>query len=1148
MSVRFKLKPLAIAMMPFFVAGTHSIALAQETANENTPDATENDKDEEMEVIQVSGFRGSLQKAINQKRLADGIQDSIFAEDIGKSTDQNIADALSRVTGITVQESDGEGTRFSARGANSAFNQVSLNGVALTSSIAGSGREDSVSDQSVDLSTISSDILASIDVFKTASADQDEGSLGANVVLRTVKPLNVANDRRSLELQGRYNEFTDDNDFKISGTFSEKFMNDTFGIIVTASNEKQSTRRDEVTADWLRPYEATLVRAGGATSLQTGEVITEARQAIISNARGYSVSLNNRDRLTVTSGFQYVPSDTIDMQLDLSYSKQEVFDDSHRINTSKPNLRDRGNFDTDPQHLWWTLDEENNTLVKSLNRFGSGSLGRNVGGNETENKVATFTYSQDLTDDLRMDLTAGYSKTEFETKPNANLGTATWNFIPAQVLENAALETLEPTGYDCSSGSCQIVTGTRPFIYVPEGINNNQNNIATSGFNPLDPYGNHLGFVSKSFEQSSDTNKSVFLDFDWDVDFAGVTAVEFGAKWSNRYKDVATNYQTIGSPGITVFDPNTGMAVSGVGPADIQFADVITGEGIPVDDFMEGLINNDPQYSSEFLNGWGILDPVKAFEEIFGVPDTILEDNRTGSRTIEQDNVSLYAKLNFEYMDSRLTGNIGLRYVKTDVESFGTPSVSYFNGDRLFDPNELIYDNQLANTNLDPCPPFSNAVQTVRVDEFYPCYEPGLSPEGILQVNYDENGNVINIDRNDAGSRGWWLLFRHTDNSTQRRRGEEVFGADESSRIFRREYNGRGEGSTSILLPSLNLNYAINEEWIGRFAVSRTMSRPGFDQLRPGFSFNENVWGEFSRARVFNPQLEPLKSTNLDLSFEWYFDKTGLFSLALFNKDMSDFVEDVRDTVYVADLRRDYQREDLTWEEFAIPIQEGLNPQTIDCHPDRQVQDRIREALRFACEPVEAVISRNGAGATTRGVELTYTQDFSFLPDFWSGLGVTFNYTFADSETDAEVLESTGRELKSLPQAYTPKHSANSTIYWEKDGHQIRLAHRFNSEQLVNRGLTGGVEWQDSTSRLDLSGSYKYNESVTFTFHALNLTDDSTRTFFTSTNIDLGEVDANGDPVVLDEGNVLDGGVYKGRTIREFKTGRQFRISARIEF
>ncbi|WP_076420080.1 TonB-dependent receptor [Colwellia sp. UCD-KL20] len=1169
MSIKFKLKPLVLAMMPVLMVGTSQIAYAQDSApteEEIERSVADNKKKkksvkDDIEIIEVSGYRGSLQKNINNKRLSDSISDSIFAEDIGKSTDQNIADALSRITGVSVQQSDGEGTRISVRGAGANLNQISLNGIALTSSISGGGGSNSTSDQSVDLSAFSSDIIGQMSVVKTSAADHDEGSLGASVILKTTKPLNLNVDKRLIEVQGRHNQYADENDSKISGTFSQKLLDNTFGVIFTASKETNSTRSDSLGGDWLAPYEVATIRPGGATSLQTGQPLTNTEdiKGIISRGKSFNTNLNNTERFTATAGLQFLPSESTDVQLDISYSKYTAHHDNHRISTSKPDLIKRGNLATDPQEEWWTFDENNHTLVKAFNRYASGSLGRTLGGNESENKVATLTVTQYLTDNLTMDIRAGYSRTDYESLPNTTLSTATWNFIPVSILEKTPLDQLEPVGYDCSTGKCDLRVGTSPFIYVPNGINNNENNISSSGFNPLDPYATHLGYVAQYDEEVSDTNKSIFVDFDYDLDKMGITTVEFGAKWSNRIKDVYTNYQTLEGTNTTVFDSTGKPVLGGAAVSDIAFADVQTGSGLPIDDFMRGLIPDTSPYNRDYLKGWGLLDPNKAFEEIYGIPDSKLVDNQTGSRIVEQDNTSFYLKGNFEFLDSRLTGNIGVRYIKTKNQSIGHPSLEFFKGDRLFDAVDAVYNKQLLNTDLAACPNPTDIARTQRLDGFgadatdtgYPCFETEFAQDGIALVNYDDNGNVTDIIRNDNGTRSWWINYRHTDPSTQAQHGEWLVGQgliSDPTEIYRRVYDATGGGESTELLPSLNLNYAFSDKLIGRFATSKTMARAPFDDIRPGFDFDENVWGDFSRATVNNPALKPLTSKNIDLSLEWYFDQGSLLSIALFRKDMSNFVESVKDTVYVRDTRSAYELESLAWEDFIMPITDGMDASNSDCLPSRIVQDKLNNALDFGCEPVEASIKRNGKSTITQGIELTYNQSYDFLPGFWSGLGTNFNYTYANSESDAEVLQDTGRILKALPQSYTPKHTLNTTVYWEKDGHQLRLSHRYNSIQLVNRGLTNGAEWQDAKSNLDFSATYNLNKNVDFTFHALNLLNESTRTFYTSTDMDLGMVDENGDSVLFDEGNAMDGDADTSRTIREWKTGRQFRLSARITF
>jgi len=136
----------------------------------------------------------------------------------------------------------GEGARISVRGANSQQNNISMNGVQLGSTGFSQG---------VDLSQYSSDILSKIEVVKTPSADHEEGSLGANINLSTTKPLDLNYEISTMTLEGRYNDLSDKENYKISGTMSKKLFDDTFGVVFTAVKETNEYRKDQYSAtEW----------------------------------------------------------------------------------------------------------------------------------------------------------------------------------------------------------------------------------------------------------------------------------------------------------------------------------------------------------------------------------------------------------------------------------------------------------------------------------------------------------------------------------------------------------------------------------------------------------------------------------------------------------------------------------------------------------------------------------------------------------------------------------------------------------------------------------------------------------------------------------------------------------------------------------
>ncbi|MGJ8682187.1 TonB-dependent receptor [Paraglaciecola sp.] len=1187
---RFKLSALTLAMLASSSSAYANQQAAEEevakTAVSNATTQKSKKDDDEIEVIEVSGFKGSLLKSMNQKRLSQNVSDSIFAEDIGKSTDQNIADALSRVTGVSVQSTDGEGTMITVRGANPNQNVITLNGATLTTADF---------NQSVDLSAFSSDVLSSINVVKTPSADHDEGSLGASIRLSTVKPLDLANDVRRLTVQGRYNDFSEKGDHKLSGTFSQKFADETIGFLITAVDETSSIRRDQMNID---QYQVTDVYV--ARDLE-GNIISDTT-ALVPNAIQYSLFTNERNRKGIDTTFQYQPTEDTDIVVNLNWAKQNVVSTNHGVNirsrADQDNYRE-GVFNpnsavpgtdnyptyTDPQEDWWVMDPESRTLVKSINRFADGGFRRLNGEDETTNKVASINITQYITEDLKVEAGFNYSSTYKDRPDQVTMNLLNGYGVQSQVKARAdAFGTphtgIQPAGYDCTSGVCEFVFGDG-FASLMDPLANGDN-MGRSAFNPDDIAAQAINWMGMSDQEVEDTQKTAFVDFDYDLDFAGITKIEFGAKWSERDKyvdDQNAQFRTTVQPVEVVRYDSEGTPIgikgiiAGQGVNTISAANFQSDETFPVDNFMSefGVSRNN------ITDGWTMVDEQKLIDLAYGIEGNNLEIDDSRTRQAILENSAAYVKANFEYIDGKLTGDVGLRYVKTDVETYGSSGAKFQSTplNRIFDP--FVW-RQLRNQELDAC------VTT----------EPRNAPNSQLRENrIDGNGwdrtdpdNPVRMPIDDAGypcfeprtvqggaQGGWWWNWRHSDISTL---AVDVFTddplADPPPDNSLRTFKTAGFNSYDLFLPSLNLNYQLSQDLIGRFAVSKTMSRPPIDDLKPGFQLNEGIWGDAvnttrgSNLTLNNPKLLPQESVNLDLSLEWYFNPTGMVSVAVFNKDMSNFIENESSIVYVDDLRdkdlTEYDAADIIRSEEQIREYFAANPtgyteigQSI-CMPRRGNLSDVAKDWWFDdsdlinyCGIYDARRKINGEGATITGVELSYSQVYDFLPGWMGGLGTTMNYTFQQSKSDEQLstLEE-GKVLPEFPQAWTPKHSYNATVFWEQDGHLVRLAYRGKSDELVTRFSREGSVWQEGSGTFDLSASYKINNNVQVSFNAINLTNENTRRYYTSREHLLGDVDAQGNEIPFDEGNALEDDVNKSRTNLLQFTGRTYRVDLRVNF
>ena len=209
-------------------------ALAQDQA---TPPAA--GEAEEEQAIVVTGIRASERAAIDIKRNAVAVVDSIVAEDLGKLPDQNVAESLQRVAGVTIERNRGEGRYVTVRGFGPKFNAVTVNGRTLATD--NSGREFS-------FDVIPSEVISGADVYKSPQANLIGSSIGATIDVKTLRPLDQrAGFKFAGSASGMWSEIADTWNPEFSGVASWRNTSGSFGVALAAVYAKQENRDDEFT-------------------------------------------------------------------------------------------------------------------------------------------------------------------------------------------------------------------------------------------------------------------------------------------------------------------------------------------------------------------------------------------------------------------------------------------------------------------------------------------------------------------------------------------------------------------------------------------------------------------------------------------------------------------------------------------------------------------------------------------------------------------------------------------------------------------------------------------------------------------------------------------------------------------------------------
>ncbi|OHD00410.1 MAG: TonB-dependent receptor [Sphingomonadales bacterium RIFCSPLOWO2_12_FULL_63_15] len=312
-----------------YVSGASALALSMGLQPAFAQDSIAEDQPAE---IVVTGIRASLNAASDIKRNAQGVVDAISAEDIGKFPDTNLAESLQRITGVSIDRSNGEGSTVTVRGFGPEFNLVLLNGRQMPTSTLGDGASAPAS-RSFDFANLASEGVAGVEVYKSGRATLPTGGIGSTINIKTPRPLDRPGLKGSVAVKGVYDSSRNEGDPitpEISGIISDTFADGLFGIAVSGSWQKRKASVNQANVGWRDGY------LGSENNWGSLPQAGDPRFANIENRPGpndvYQVQQNasydlndiERERLNGQIVLQVRPADNLTATFDYTYSRNTV--------------------------------------------------------------------------------------------------------------------------------------------------------------------------------------------------------------------------------------------------------------------------------------------------------------------------------------------------------------------------------------------------------------------------------------------------------------------------------------------------------------------------------------------------------------------------------------------------------------------------------------------------------------------------------------------------------------------------------------------------------------------------------------------------------------------------------------------------------
>ncbi len=933
----------------------------------------------EIEIITIQGIKGSLRHSMNHKRFSSEIMDSISSEDIGQLPDENIAEALQRVTGVQMsRSSDGEGTSIQIRGISD--NNVEINGQAASGS---SG------DRNINFQDLSSELFSGIEVLKTSTAKRIEGSLGGTVNLKTRRPLNINEDHvATITAKAKYVELPDEIVPAFNVFFAKNFRDTDygdFGFILNGGSKQIVTRTDAygagdfdtATGLWLKktgvdvikggnnnpfieagPFQYAVDENGHGNIDVNGDGVADENDVFYMPAgfRSFNRALESK-RSSINASLQWQPNDELNLFLDYTYNESQQDESSSQVN-AQINYS-RSYIIAESEQSFDSIGNGNYILANGM--IGAANL--RYGGSPSTKTIwrdsQNFTLGGDyqLTDKLNIAFVVnagdGNSSTSQSSlnmaydfnddnniNPDDNLGIVSYNYADSLVPFITYYDDPFTAGGPSSIDDLNVIDITS--LSHPD-LNFNQ--------------------LQRNADDSANKDVSTQFDLTYELDGDFITALKTGIRYStkefnkqswqnqNQNKALVSDGLTekVNIRQVAVNPDSNALEESKQIAEDFQqcFTNVSTdldhGGNMPES---WATTHCDSDFFTEYFN----MHDIRAFSETRGAG---YYERPESQYTVDEETIALYVQTDFisELASLDFFGNFGGRYIDTKTSSTGL------------------------------------------VDA-----DPGKVPIAYNTVAF--------------------------------------------------------EGEYQAFLPSMNLNLALSDNAILRFAAYKAISRPSLAKLSPGVKLKLNdELGEIvsGTAKLGNPNLKPIKATNFDLSYEWYYSESNMLSTSIFYKNLDS---------------------------------------TISTSPVLTLM-KISGELWLATQPA------NLPGTKIKGVEFSVQHSFDHLDGLFSHTGISANYTYTSE--DSKLFDQEGDQItrKGLSE-----HSYNLSTYYDDGTLSLRLAYAWRDDFVRRENVVLGFgspyllpEIEKARGQLDFSANYKLNEHFKINFSVINFNKSTTERY-----------------------------------------------------